>query len=140
MRTGRQGALLCLDLDHFKTINDTLGHDMGDVLLQQVAQRLTAHVRAGDTVARLGGDEFLVVLRGVADPAAAEALASRLIGLLSEPLSFGTPFWAACAIGDVAGMLVCLRQAGGSSAAVSETSLSSCDGEPFARQRDFVAS
>ena len=75
-------AFLCLDLDHFKTVNDTLGHPVGDALLKEVATRLRQAVRDTDTVARLGGDEFVIIQSGVAQPVEATALAQRVIEAL----------------------------------------------------------
>ena len=78
-------AVLCLDLDRFKAVNDTLGHPVGDKLLQEVAQRLAACVREGDTLARLSGDEFAILQIGLTRPEDAALLAHRTIRVLGEP-------------------------------------------------------
>jgi diguanylate cyclase (GGDEF)-like protein len=82
---GKLFAVMLLDLDRFKTINDSLGHHYGDKLLQAVAQRLTETLRAEDTVARIGGDEFVVLLKEIAEPQAAANIAQKLLTALSEP-------------------------------------------------------
>ena len=79
-RSNRTGALLFIDLDNFKILNDTLGHDKGDLLLQQVAQRLSACVREGDSIARLGGDEFVLVLEDLSDSANEAATQAKTVG------------------------------------------------------------
>ena len=83
-------ALLYLDLDRFKLVNDTLGHRHGDELLIEVAQRLRAHVRPTDLVTRIGGDEFMVVLDNVVSVSQALDLANRLRTCLSELPSSST--------------------------------------------------
>jgi diguanylate cyclase (GGDEF)-like protein len=80
LRTGRHGALLFLDLDNFKTLNDTAGHVVGDMLLEQVAQRLKTCVRDEDTVARLGGDEFVVMLQSLSTDALEAATQTQRVG------------------------------------------------------------
>ena len=89
-RTHHQGALLLIDLDNFKALNDTVGHDKGDMLLRQVAKRLLSCVRECDTVARLGGDEFVVMIDDVgATPAGAidhaKTVAEKIVMLLGQP-------------------------------------------------------
>ena len=89
-RSGRHGALLFLDLDNFKPLNDAHGHDLGDLLLLEVARRLTSCVREIDTVARIGGDEFVVLLSDltadkVASSAQAGGIAEKIRVSLAEP-------------------------------------------------------
>ena len=94
-RNGTCGAAMFIDLDHFKTLNDTLGHDKGDLLLQIVAQRLAASVREGDTVARLGGDEFVVVLENLNETAheaatQTKAVGEKILSALNQPYQLGS--------------------------------------------------
>ncbi len=84
---GGRGAVLFLDLDRFKPVNDTLGHDVGDELLRDVAGRLVQAVRAGDLVARLGGDEFVVLMDRTADDAEPDQVAERIVAALSAPFT-----------------------------------------------------
>jgi len=85
-RSGQVIALLFLDLDRFKAVNDTLGHLAGDELLIEVAGRLKKSVRRSDTIARLGGDEFTVILEGLEDPIDAEVVCAKILKSLSEPV------------------------------------------------------
>ncbi len=87
-RTGRDGghfAVLCIDLDNFKSVNDTLGHPIGDLLLQEIARRIEMMLREQDTVARLGGDEFALLQSAASSAEEVTALAERLIAAISEP-------------------------------------------------------
>lgn len=99
-RNGHMMAVMFLDLDKFKQINDSLGHNAGDVLLKEVAYRLSHSVRTGDTVARQGGDEFVIVLSEIATPTDAELVAQKILLLLTNPIMlFGQPYHTSCSIG-----------------------------------------
>ncbi len=89
-RTGKRVALLFVDLDGFKGINDTLGHMVGDELLQQVADRLVTTVRESDTVTRYGGDEFTIILEGIEELVDVVSIAERILHELQKPYSVGT--------------------------------------------------
>jgi len=100
-------ALLCLDLDHFKVVNDSLGHANGDILLQEVARRLSGVVRNSDTVARIGGDEFVIALSSVPVGEDIAKVASKVLTLLGDPLQIagheiytGASIGIACFPGD----------------------------------------
>jgi diguanylate cyclase (GGDEF)-like protein/PAS domain S-box-containing protein len=88
-RDASQFALLYLDLDKFKPVNDTLGHDAGDQLLKNVAERIHEQVRESDTVARVGGDEFAVILRDISSRQDAAAVAQKIIAALTAPFRLG---------------------------------------------------
>ena len=104
-RSDSAGALFFIDVDNFKTLNDTLGHDKGDMLLDQVARRLSATVREEDTIARLGGDEFVIMMEGLSlialDAAAlARVVAEKILEAFKEPYDLqGTPYLCTVSIG-----------------------------------------
>jgi diguanylate cyclase (GGDEF)-like protein/PAS domain S-box-containing protein len=99
-RNRQEFAVLFLDLDHFKNINDTLGHDIGDVLLVETANRLIACVRSMDTVSRMGGDEFVVIVTDVKTPESVEHVATKIIKALQEPFELkGKSYNIGCSIG-----------------------------------------
>jgi diguanylate cyclase (GGDEF)-like protein len=101
---GEPVALLFVDLDDFKTVNDTLGHAAGDDLLRQVADRIRPRLRPDDVAARLGGDEFAICLAGVRDAAAARVVAQRLLAALAEPVDVdGHPMTIRASVGIAIG-------------------------------------
>ncbi|MEX5589299.1 EAL domain-containing protein [Pseudomonas urmiensis] len=98
--SNRQGAVLFLDLDRFKHINDSLGHPVGDLLLKGIAQRLKEQVRDVDTVARLGGDEFIILLPGLHKPSDASSIANKLLACFHAPFQAGEhEFFTSASIG-----------------------------------------
>ncbi|ULL04507.1 EAL domain-containing protein [Pseudomonas putida] len=98
--SNRQGAVLFLDLDRFKHINDSLGHPVGDLLLKGIAQRLKEQVRDVDTVARLGGDEFIILLPGLHRPSDASTIANKLLACFNAPFQAGEhEFFTSASIG-----------------------------------------
>ena len=105
MRSGKDGALLFVDLDNFKMLNDTLGHVVGDILLQQVAMRLTAIIQEADTVARLSGDEFLIILEDLSQndlqaASQAETIANKVLETLNQPYQLDAhTYHTTCSIG-----------------------------------------
>lgn len=104
-RSGRAGALLIIDLDNFRALNDTLGHDVGDLLLQQVTQRLVVNIRDGDTVARLGGDEFVIMLEDLnkapkESATEVEYVGEKILSILNKPfLLTGHEYISSASIG-----------------------------------------
>ncbi len=89
LRTRKFLGILFIDLDHFKRVNDNLGHPMGDLLLQEVSQSIQNCLRTGDTVARQGGDEFTVILTNIANPEDVEKVAQKILSVLSQPIRLG---------------------------------------------------
>jgi len=117
-RAGEQLALLFIDLDRFKNVNDTLGHHVGDELLKQVARALASHLREGDTLARLGGDEFVVLLEDIDGQYGASLVAQKLVEMFEQPfLVAGHELFVTCSAGislyptDAADLNILIRNA-----------------------------
>jgi diguanylate cyclase (GGDEF)-like protein len=99
-RDGKQLAVLLIDLDRFKHINETLGHRVGDTLLQTLAARLREHMRSADTLARVGGDEFVLLLENDVSLLAISSFARKVLSLLSEPVLIDdNPLYVTASIG-----------------------------------------
>jgi len=98
-RTNEMFALLLIDLDQFKEVNDSLGHDQGDSLLKQASQRIVSSVRESDTVARLGGDEFVVILRAIKDEHCIEGVCNKIITQLQQPFLLSEKAFISASIG-----------------------------------------
>ncbi|MEH6444025.1 MAG: EAL domain-containing protein [Oceanospirillaceae bacterium] len=96
----QQGALLFIDLDHFKSINDTLGHSVGDLLLQEVASRIVQQINTRDTPARLGGDEFAIILPNISSVVSVASLCEQLLESIRKPYNLdGNSVFISCSIG-----------------------------------------
>ncbi|GAA2502911.1 putative bifunctional diguanylate cyclase/phosphodiesterase [Winogradskya humida] len=127
VREGKHAAVLLIDLDRFKPINDAYGHEAGDAVLCAVAAALRSVIRAGDTAGRLGGDEFAVILQNLPDAAVAERIAQRLVDALRTPVIFGEHV-----LGVEASIGVALR---GPDAADAEVLLQHADTAMYAAKR-----
>ncbi len=108
-RHGHVFALLFVDLDRFKQVNDTLGHDVGDLVLKVTAERLKGSIRASDTVARMGGDEFTIILTHISEEPNAAQVAEKIIALVEEPISIKGRF---CDVGASIGIALYPRDGG----------------------------
>lgn len=128
VRSGRRFGLIHVDLDHFKAVNDALGHAAGDHVLAQAAKVLADETRAGDTVARVGGDEFVLLLPSVPDVARLEAVARRLTARMAEPIPYGGDV---CRIAASLGLVLSDRHAG----AGVEDLLAAADAALYAAKR-----